>query len=213
MGERVTAEDPGRERCLYSSLPGNQGPPRDLPPYYDLGIHPRVPFPDLHQPATLVTLAPKQPTQKLWRQMKITNQEPNQKSDRKIKIHSRENRNDNRTTETEIKTLATLHVVCGFVCVLSTCHSSGSRHVLSHCQVPFASMQTRGLHWIIFAQNSSKGGGRKHQRTLNLLLVNQQLGRPGVPNPIYKNNYLGSFPKLFYSGQTMSGVPHSWGNV
>lgn len=55
----------GRERCLYSSLPGNQGPPRDLPPYYDLGIHPRAPFPDLHQPATLVTLAPKQPTQEL----------------------------------------------------------------------------------------------------------------------------------------------------
>lgn len=36
--------------------------------------------------------------------------------DQKIKIHSRERRNDNRTTETEIKTISALHVVCGFVC-------------------------------------------------------------------------------------------------
>lgn len=34
-----------------------------------------------------------------------------------------------------------------------------------------------------------------------------------MPNPIYKNNYLGPFPKLFYSGQIMSGVAHLWGNV
>lgn len=80
------------------------------------------------QPCSL-WLPSKQPAQELRWQMEIANQEPNQKSDRKIKIHSHEKRNDNRTTETEIKTLSALHVVCGFVCLLSTCQIIGPRHV------------------------------------------------------------------------------------
>lgn len=145
--------------------------------------------------------------------MKITNQEPNQKSDRKIKIHSRE-----KETITEpLRPKSKPYLLCMWYVVLCvyflhvtsavpvTCKSlSGSLH--------FDANQGPALDHLC-QKNSSKGGRRKHQRTLNLLVVNQQLWRPGVPNPIYKNNYLGSFPKLFYSGQIMSGVAHLWGHV
>lgn len=62
-------------------------------------------------------------------------------------------------------------------------------------QVPFTAMQTRDPERGIFAETSHKGGGRKHETILNLLLLNQQLGRAGVPNLIYEN-YLGAFPIL-----------------
>lgn len=124
-----------------------------------------------------------------WWQMETTNQELNQKSDRKIKIHSHEKRNDNRTTESKIKTISALHVVCGFVCVLSTCQIISSRHVC------VTAMQTRDLERSICAKTSNKGGGRKHETTLNLWLLNQQLGRAGIPNLTYKN-YLGALPIL-----------------
>lgn len=61
---------------------------------------------------------PSSQTHELWWQMQTTNHEPKQKSDPKIKIHSHGKRNDNRTTEAEIKTISALHVACG-LCVYS----------------------------------------------------------------------------------------------
>lgn len=93
-GSEATRRGSDHKRSTASMLLGNGSPGLPPSPSGPLGL-------------------PSSQTQELWWQMQTTNHEPKQKSDPKIKIHSHGKRNDNRTTEAEIKTLSALHEVCG----------------------------------------------------------------------------------------------------
>lgn len=132
--------------------------------------------------------------------METANHEPKQKSDPEIKIQSHgKKRNDNRTTEAEIKTVAALHVAWGlcvrFVCVrpsVPTTHNSpwGSFRYEANRE-PVEDRLARRL-----GQKPKKAGRRKPQANLNLLLLRISRGRPGRPTQSTETTDLVLFPKL-----------------
>lgn len=161
-------------------LARDPGPHESRPPARPLGTPcPGLPLRTLPGPGAPAALAPKQPDshERRW-QMETTNHEPKQKSAPKIKIHSHGKRNDNRTTEAEIKTVSALHVACGlcgcFVCVRASVPAA--REALWGS---FRSEANGSLRRSVLAK--TKGGRRKPQANLDFLLVNISRGWRGPP--------------------------------
>lgn len=133
--------------------------------------------------------------------VETTDHEPNQKSDQKIKLHSHENRNDNRTTETEIKTRSALHVVCGFVFVLSTREIIGSRHVSGAAGLPSPGADQGPRKDRVGPRFQSRRRGKLHPgRTASPAAAGGQ-GSPAYKPP--------SRSRLQTTGQIMAGAAQS----
>lgn len=111
----------------------------------------------------------------------------------------------------KIKTISALHVACG-LCVLSPRRVVGSWPHVSHGGAPFSMVQTGDLQRIILSKNPKKGGRRKSQTNLNLLLLNTSWGWQGRPTQSTKATRLVLFPKLSQDDKIRSGVACLWRN-